>query len=51
MILKEKIKDKNILLVDDIITTCATVSECSKLLNKYAQNVCTTALARVYKIT
>ncbi len=47
----EKIKDKNILLVDDIITTCATVSECSKLLNKYAQNVYTTALARVYKIT
>lgn len=35
-------------LKDDIITTCATVNECSRVLSKYAQNVYATALARVW---
>lgn len=44
----EELKNKNVLLVDDIITTCATVNECSRILSKYAQNVYATALARVW---
>lgn len=46
----EKLKDKNVLLVDDIITTCATIDECSRVLSKYAKNVYATAPARVEKI-
>ena len=31
---KEKIKNQNILLIDDIFTTGTTVNECSKMLMK-----------------
>ena len=43
------IKDKTILLVDDIITTGATVSECSKLLKKAgAKEVVVVAFAKTF---
>ena len=43
------IKDKTILLVDDIITTGATVSECSKLLKKAdAKEVMVVAFAKTF---
>lgn len=40
------IKDKTILLVDDIITTCATVNVCSEILSKQAKTIFVTAIAR-----
>lgn len=40
------IKDKTILLVDDIITTCATVNVCSEILSKKAKAIYVTAIAR-----
>ena len=43
---KKEIKDKNILLVDDIITTCATVNACAKELSKYAYSISACAVAR-----
>ena len=46
----KKIKGKNILLVDDILTTCATVDSCSSLLKKYSNNVYVCCFARnIYK--
>ncbi len=42
----EKIKGKKILLVDDIITTCATVDACAKLLSKHASEISVCAVAR-----
>ena len=42
---KNLIKGKNVLLVDDIITTCATIEVCSTLLNK-ANKVYACAIAR-----
>jgi predicted amidophosphoribosyltransferase len=45
---KEKIADKNIILVDDVYTTGATVNECSKILKKGgAKNIAVLTLARV----
>ncbi len=42
-------KDRTILLVDDIITTGATVSECSKLLKKAgAKEVVVVAFAKTF---
>ena len=43
---KKDIKGKNVLLVDDIISTCATVQECSNMLKNYANNIYVTAIAR-----
>ena len=43
---KDNIKNKTILLVDDIITTCATVDSCSKALSKYANSISVCAVAR-----
>ncbi|HIT61992.1 MAG TPA: ComF family protein [Candidatus Caccovivens faecavium] len=43
---KDKIKNKNILLVDDIITTCATVDACAKELSRYAYSISACAVAR-----
>lgn len=42
----KSIKSKTILLVDDIITTCATVDYCSKLLKDYANKVFVCSIAR-----
>ncbi|GAB6267818.1 MAG: ComF family protein [Smithella sp.] len=47
---KEKIAGKNIILVDDVYTTGATVNECAKTLIKAeARNVSVLTLARVFQ--
>lgn len=43
---KKEIFGKNVLIVDDIITTCATVNECSKALKKYCNKVYVVGFAR-----
>lgn len=43
---KTSIKNKRVLLIDDIITTCATVDECSKAMSKYALSISVCAVAR-----
>lgn len=43
---KAEIFGKNVLIVDDIITTCATINECSKVLKKYCNNVYVVGFAR-----
>ncbi len=43
---KELVKNKNVLIVDDIITTCATLNTCAKILSKYANNIFACAVAR-----
>lgn len=40
------IKNKTLLLVDDVVTTCATVDQCSKILRIYAAKVYVAAIAR-----
>lgn len=40
------IKNKTLLLVDDVVTTCATVDQCSKILKSYAANIYVAAAAR-----
>lgn len=40
-----KIKNKNVLIVDDIITTCATIEACASLMHK-ANNIYGCAIAR-----
>jgi len=43
----DKIKNKNILLVDDIVTTCATVNSCAKVLKQAgAKKVFVISIAR-----
>lgn len=42
---RDLIKDKSVLLVDDILTTCATVNTCAEYLSKHA-TVYVTAIAR-----
>jgi ComF family protein len=45
---RERIKDKTVVLVDDVLTTGATLNECSQtLLNAGAKNVKVMTLARV----
>lgn len=41
-------KNQTVLIVDDVITTCATVNACAKLLNKHANKVYVCAIAREY---
>ena len=44
----ERLKEKNIILVDDVFTTGATINECAKTLNKAgAKQVAALTLARV----
>lgn len=43
---KASILNKNILLVDDVMTTCATANECSKVLKKFANNIFVLTFAR-----
>lgn len=44
---EEKIKGKNILLIDDVITTGATIEECSKVLQKHkAQQIYVMTIAK-----
>lgn len=40
------IKDKNVLLVDDILTTCATANTCSEVMRKHAQKIYIATFAR-----
>ncbi|HIT62360.1 MAG TPA: ComF family protein, partial [Candidatus Caccovivens faecavium] len=42
---RDLIKDKSVLLVDDILTTCATVNTCAEYLSKHS-TVYVTAIAR-----
>lgn len=43
---KQEVFGKNVLIVDDIITTCATVNECSSALKKYCNKVYVVGFAR-----
>lgn len=43
---RAKILNKNILLVDDVMTTGATANECAKVLKKYANHVFVVTFAR-----
>jgi len=45
-----EIKGKNILLIDDILTTCATVNTCAEIMKKHANNIYVSCFARnIYK--
>lgn len=41
----EIIKDKHVLLVDDVMTTSATINECCNVLNQYAKSVTVVCVA------
>ena len=44
---KEKIRDKNIIIIDDVFTTGATINECSKILKlNGAKNITAIVLAK-----
>lgn len=43
---KAEVFGKNVLLVDDVITTCATVNECCEVLKRYCNNVYVVGFAR-----
>jgi predicted amidophosphoribosyltransferase len=42
-----KIKNKFLILIDDVATTCTTINECSKVLKQFgARHICGLVLAR-----
>ena len=46
----DNIKNKNIILVDDIITTGSTIRTCSKMLKNFqVKEICILAIAETYK--
>ena len=46
----DNIKNKNIILVDDIITTGSTIRTCSKILKNFqVKEICILAIAKTYK--
>ena len=46
----DSVKDKNVILIDDVMTSGATINECAKVLKRYgANNVQALSVARVIK--